>query len=754
MNKKIGIIVLVGIVVAALVALAWWWFLGRPQPTPAQTGTFGTAQNVVPGSNTGGGPQTNIGSPVMSNTNGAAGTLTSGSYIFKTPNGQMVGTYDLNANPSGGYTITSTDGSGVLASGTYSIGTADQVFGDYTVNQTGSTYTVDLVPFSGTASTTNYGQYGFASTTNYGQYGFASTTDLGQLNLGGVDWLSASSTNNAGTIFNPTGINQINNSNPTGGVLPNIGGGYGGSGSGSNGGIGLAGALAGAAVAAGVSCAAFLISSPVGALSLTLLASVQINDSPTNVKGFLDCTARTIARIALQQVTNSVVNWINSGFSGSPAFVTNPQQFFANVADIAAGQYIQGSNLSFLCSPFQLQIRIAIAQSYANRYANSCTLTRVVGNINNFMNGDFSAGGWGGLLAFTTVPTNNPYGAYAYASIGLNTAVNNALTQKIQDWTNGRGFLSFQKQTNCKPMSTLPTGAVPSASVSSITLDKVPNGAVAGQSYTIAVSDSRHDQSPSYEVCDVVATTPGSVIEAQLNNTIKGASLDSLGLAQSFDQIISALMTQLITRALYGLSDVSNGSSGYSSNFYTSDQLTAQSSAQGVLTQLQSDVGTAQQLGSIEQGSIQDIQNVQTQLNDLYNCWNNAAIAAGSSGLTITASSTTVDPAAQALANATQASTTILYYQNQVNLFNSDITAVNSSIALLEGFQSRALSAASSADVDSITSDYNAAKAQGQIFTQTDLVTAQQNRTTLQNALVTLNQQTSGSLTQCYAFAP
>ena len=35
------------------------------------------------------------------------------------------------------------------------------------------------------------------------------------------------------------------------------------------------------------------------------------------------------------------------------------------------------------------------------------------------MNGNFSQGGWPGLLSFTTVPTNNPYGAFAYAQVGL-----------------------------------------------------------------------------------------------------------------------------------------------------------------------------------------------------------------------------------------------------------------------------------------------------------------------------------------------
>src|SRR3989344_1557050 len=76
-------------------------------------------------------------------------------------------------------------------------------------------------------------------------------------------------------------------------------------------------------------------------------------------------------------------------------------KFFNNVGDQAAGEFIRGTGLAFLCSPFQMQIRIAVAQSYARRGAASCTLTGVIKNINSFMNGNFSQGGWGGLLQFT-----------------------------------------------------------------------------------------------------------------------------------------------------------------------------------------------------------------------------------------------------------------------------------------------------------------------------------------------------------------
>lgn len=69
---------------------------------------------------------------------------------------------------------------------------------------------------------------------------------------------------------------------------------------------------------------------------------------------FWGCLARTVARIALNEITNSVVNWINSGFgadggpgSGGPGFVTNPERFFTQLADKTAGSLLKAAHYRF-----------------------------------------------------------------------------------------------------------------------------------------------------------------------------------------------------------------------------------------------------------------------------------------------------------------------------------------------------------------------------------------------------------------------
>lgn len=730
--------------VAALIGFGWWWFLNHAQTTPSQNnGSFGTSPNKTPGGNSSTTP-TNIGSPVIGSGQPAK-NIPGGKYAVQGVNGQPAGNYAITPAGNGAYVVNPLDGAGVLGAGNYTI-TIDNVTSNYLAAPvgTGTTtlYTIELAPYGtggntgvigGSSTTTIGGTYvpgpNNLGTTTIGGFTPATTTDigLGNFNTGGVDWL----TQTGGSVFNPTPINQINGSNSSGvgGILPNIGGGNFGSGGG--GGLGLGGALLGAAAGGAVSCAGLYVAAQIGLITPNSIISVQTNNGIDNGKDVLDCITRGIARAVVQQLTVSVVNWINNGFNGSPAFVTNPTQFFTNVADQAAGNFIKGGSLSFLCSPFQLQIRIAIAQSYANRNANSCTLTRVMGNINSFMNGNFSAGGWPGFLDFTTVPTNNPYGAYAYGQVGLSAAVAVSINGYQTELFQGQGFLTFKKKQNCTTSATRPADSA-STSVSPI------DGSAADTGTQL------------YEVCDVVSTTPGSVIASSINNTLNQGR-DSLNLAKSFDEIIGALITQLMTRALQGgLSNLSGSSGNYADNFYTSDQLATLNISQNSVAQMQDDIRAAQQYASLAQGSINDIQNSQAQAHDLYNCWNNRAAQLQVSAATNAAQSTNTPE--QALLNAQQASSTFNSLQARVDSFNDTITTANNSIVLINQFESRALSAGSSDEITAIQSEYTNAKNSGQIFTAADVVSAQQDRTTLQSQLNTLNQQTAAGIQQCNAF--
>lgn len=578
------------------------------------------------------------------------------------------------------------------------------------------------IPLTGSGGVSPVSVSPFGSTTGVGTIGSQGIADVP-----GVDWLGGASgapTSN----FTPSATNQLN-SGATGGQVTIFGTPPQPT-SQSN----LTGLFAVAGIGTALCTAGLLSGAGLGALTSAAnsAVAVQVNAIPQNLKDadsiqqrFLDCITRSIGRAVVNQITSSVVNWINGGFNGSPSFVQNYQQFFANVADLAAGEYIKGSALSFLCSPFQLQIKIAIAQSYANRNSGggkSCSLSGATKNINNFINGNFNSGGWPAFLSFTTIPTNNPYGAYAYAQVGLMNSQQRALANVNKNITPG-GFIGYVQTYDCKAGG---TGT---------------NNQYINNSSFLSPPQAAAQICPSN--CKCKTATPGSVIESTLNST-ESSTLNQLNLAKSFDEIMSALITQLITKTLQqGLSNIS-GTQGYASNFLTPDQQQAQSAGNSFLTTLQAAQQVSQQYGAIKQGSITDIQNSQQQLSNLSNCWETIA----------TSDSYSTAQRNQAAGNASSTQQQIAVLEAQVAVHNNNITRANESIVAIQTLQSQTLQITSSSDLSTVQTNFNNAVSSGQIVTQNDVTQAGQDRTTLQSQLSSLNAQTATSLAQCRATTP
>ena len=95
------------------------------------------------------------------------------------------------------------------------------------------------------------------------------------------------------------------------------------------------------------------------------------------------------------------------------------------MADQITGDFLAkaGGPLTALCSPFSIDIRIALAFKYHPNVLKKyeCTLGKIITNsknavkgasINGFTAGDFSQGGWPAFVSLTTEPQNNYIGAY------------------------------------------------------------------------------------------------------------------------------------------------------------------------------------------------------------------------------------------------------------------------------------------------------------------------------------------------------
>lgn len=270
----------------------------------------------------------------------------------------------------------------------------------------------------------------------------------------------------------------------------------------------------------------------------------------------LDPLASGFAKQIIRSLTSSIVNWINSGFEGSPAFIENPGAFFLDIADQATGKFISGT-LADLCSPFSIDVRLALAFKYRpnvqERYA--CTLSTIIKNskgavenasINGFTAGDFRQGGWPAFVSLTTEPQNNIFGAYLMAESELSFRVASMQAQQRDELTQGRGFLSWK---TCK--------ATGSENLSERSDQGSGEGNYTGPERSFEGSGEGYVPE---EVCTV--NTPGSVIAGALDTQL-GSPVRQLELADEFGEIVNALFAQLVKQVLEGgLSGVSSRSSG------------------------------------------------------------------------------------------------------------------------------------------------------------------------------------------------
>ena len=197
----------------------------------------------------------------------------------------------------------------------------------------------------------------------------------------------------------------------------------------------------------------------VGALAIlrniflgTTGASTAINTGNT-VKNTLIAIAKqaimVIEQRLLQEMTKSMVNWINSGFHGSPLFLTNSDSFFHDIAKTEIKNIVSDFGYDPNKFPFGQQFALNIINSYKRTadqdasYSLSAFMSQT--DANNFRN-NFNAGGWNGFLINTQYPQNNYLGFNMMATDKLAHSLagtTQTAAQKVQTTLQqGMGFLS------------------------------------------------------------------------------------------------------------------------------------------------------------------------------------------------------------------------------------------------------------------------------------------------------------------------
>lgn len=303
-------------------------------------------------------------------------------------------------------------------------------------------------------------------------------------------------------------------------------------------------------------------------------ATAANSTAQTLIMNTLNGLAWSVAKMTVQSITRSTVNWINSGFQGSPAFVSDLSANLSYLSDTVANNFFQQLNqvtvaaTGFnLTSPFQDQITAQLRDNYYKASGsllglNQYDLQGHSADPRAFLNGNFSQGGINAFFSASQNPANNPFGAYMIASNALTNQISAAAAQRKAELDWGKGFLPWRG--NCAPAKT--TTATPLAKTEQCLGNPV--------------------------------RTPGTVIESQLENNL-GTGVRQLELADSINEIVGALMGQLVNQVLgpNGLLGASQPSAGGGSSYINQATSVSQNTqtaslAQGVLQTISNDIVT------------------------------------------------------------------------------------------------------------------------------------------------------------------
>lgn len=146
-------------------------------------------------------------------------------------------------------------------------------------------------------------------------------------------------------------------------------------------------------------------------------------------KTCLDGIGKAVAKILLNEMTKSMVEWINGGMDGTPKFVHDPAAFFGDIAKNEVLQFGLEINNPALF-PFGKDFIKMQKDAFVKHFSDNAkySLDQAIGATNPGKTGadfklNFSDGGWGAWTAMTQNTANNP--------IGFNIAASNELSMRL-----------------------------------------------------------------------------------------------------------------------------------------------------------------------------------------------------------------------------------------------------------------------------------------------------------------------------------
>ncbi|MBL7045488.1 MAG: hypothetical protein ISR99_00415, partial [Parcubacteria group bacterium] len=446
------------------------------------------------------------------------------------------------------------------------------------------------------------------------------------------------------------------------------------------------------------------------------LSTFTVQATETQKECLLDGIVVLLREVLISQLVKSVVTWINSGFDGNPAFITDLRGFLTDVVDETIGTYIDSSQLSFLCSPFQLDIKIAIRINFESVDREpACTLTDVVENIDDFYKRGFG-GGWKGFIDANTITGNNPFFAYLDADVRIRGRIDKSLAIELEKLKWGDGFPGFE------------------------------------------ICD---EEVPGESSCQTV--TPGSYVNHTLNRYAADSGINQLELADEIDEIIGALAAQLskqlLTGAggLLGASRSSGGRNSYLSRTVSDTESRSLSASRRAFSLSTEGGGTTEDVYLEQKNlSLSALVVASSRIEDVISCYEEKIIESDKSALSSFEELGKLTPAERALAvsRIEQASSTISSNINPLRFqIERDIANSEDNIVILRDIGTRIDAATTQREIELINeNELNPLVESGLLHTLGDVSKATQQKLDVNNLTDDINKQTTDRQRACDNF--
>lgn len=302
------------------------------------------------------------------------------------------------------------------------------------------------------------------------------------------------------------------------------------------------------------------------------VANFVTNTIQTTIVETLNGIAWAVAKTAIQSMTKSIVNWINSGYQGEPAFSQNMQRDLRQVSDAAANLFLFNLNKSIqtglVDSPFVADIAQLSVNAYLLATSDDILAQRLKYTLLNhtqdsvaYMRGDFAKGGLPAWHSLIFQCGNDPLCVSFSTQEQLLGQIDAQARTWLADYNNGRGFLSWRGECQLYESAQNANNSFRDQCVA----DAEANGQDPALScldiYEDNVSLGDEDTCIEYDVL-----TPGSIVEETLGITVN-SPLRQLELADSINEIVGAVVTQMVSQVLgesglFGLSSPRSGGGG------------------------------------------------------------------------------------------------------------------------------------------------------------------------------------------------